>query len=157
MVVGACCLQVRDLLAPEGLSNNGSGGSGIAIRECPDGQIVVTGAREEVAASKSDLIRLLELGSMSRATSSTAINSQSSRSHAIFTIVIEQSINSPSSSSSSSSGAPGDTDSAALTPRGRMLQQLQGNGGTSAPGSGSRCAGLGMGRRGQPSPALIMD
>lgn len=34
--------EVRDLLAPEG-TQGGSGG-GIAIRECPDGQIVVTGA-----------------------------------------------------------------------------------------------------------------
>jgi hypothetical protein len=51
--------EVRDLLAPPGSSSNGSGsssgmcmggilqerqrGSGIAIRECPDGQIVVAG------------------------------------------------------------------------------------------------------------------
>jgi hypothetical protein len=46
--------EVRDLLAPPGSSSSGAcmgsslqdrpRGSGIAIRECPDGQIVVAGA-----------------------------------------------------------------------------------------------------------------
>ncbi|KAF6263956.1 P-loop containing nucleoside triphosphate hydrolase protein [Scenedesmus sp. NREL 46B-D3] len=91
--------EVRDLLAPPGSSSSGGGmctggmlqdrqrGSGIAIRECPDGQILVAGAREEVASSYEDLVRLLDVGALARATGATALNEQSSRSHAIFTII----------------------------------------------------------------------
>ena len=38
----------------------------------------------------ADMVRYLEQGSASRATGATAMNSRSSRSHAIFTITLEQ-------------------------------------------------------------------
>ena len=40
--------------------------------------------------SVADMVRCLEQGSASRATGATAMNSRSSRSHAIFTISLEQ-------------------------------------------------------------------
>lgn len=92
------------------------------------------GAREEAAASNQDLIRLLELGSLSRATGSTAVNAHSSRSHAIFTIVIEQSIAADAAAQETAAGA-----AAGLTPRGRLMQQLQQRGGSG--GSGGTAAG----------------
>lgn len=50
------------------------------------------GAREVTAGSAEDLLRLLDVGTLTRATSGTLLNEQSSRSHAIFSIVLEQSI-----------------------------------------------------------------
>jgi hypothetical protein len=64
----------------------------ISIRESPDGQILVQGAGEEVAAGAEDLARLLALAACTRATGATMINDCSSRSHAIFTIMLEQHI-----------------------------------------------------------------
>ena len=40
--------------------------------------------------SGTDMVRCLEQGSASRSTGATAMNSRSSRSHAIFTITLEQ-------------------------------------------------------------------
>lgn len=40
----------------------------IAIRETSDGQIIVAGAKDEPAESQQEAIRLLEIGSLSRAT-----------------------------------------------------------------------------------------
>jgi hypothetical protein len=50
------------------------------------------GAREEAATSYEDLVRILDMGALARATGNTAMNELSSRSHAIFTIIVEQSI-----------------------------------------------------------------
>jgi hypothetical protein len=47
-----------------------------------------------------DLVRLLDVGATARATGATSLNEHSSRSHAIFTIIVEQSILSSSSSGS---------------------------------------------------------
>ena len=48
------------------------------------------GLHEESVASPDDLLQCLNRGSNYRSTSSTLTNSASSRSHAIFTICIEQ-------------------------------------------------------------------
>lgn len=64
----------------------------ITIREEKDGQISVYGLQEEKIESPYDLFSWLERGSNFRSTSSTLMNSCSSRSHAIFTITIEQHI-----------------------------------------------------------------
>ena len=40
----------------------------IAIRETSDGQIIIAGAQDEPAESHQEAIRLLEIGSLSRAT-----------------------------------------------------------------------------------------
>ncbi|KAG2499337.1 hypothetical protein HYH03_002913 [Edaphochlamys debaryana] len=98
--------DVKDLLAPQpeqatrwvsrdsanalpgGAS--GPGSSGITLRDAGDGTIMVIGASEEPAECAEDLEALLERGMAARATSSTNANEQSSRSHAILTIIIEQ-------------------------------------------------------------------
>ncbi|PFX27213.1 Chromosome-associated kinesin KIF4A [Stylophora pistillata] len=64
--------------------------SKIAIRETHDGGIKIAGLQEVVVTSGADMVRCLEQGSASRATGATAMNSRSSRSHAIFTITLEQ-------------------------------------------------------------------
>ncbi|UPR04144.1 kinesin [Chloropicon primus] len=95
--------EVKDLLDPSTTSSSvlqgaskshhpyGSAPSGgIAIRENGNGQIVVAGAKEEEVQTREDLMRLLEMGSASRTTGDTRMNACSSRSHAIFTIILDQ-------------------------------------------------------------------
>ena len=50
----------------------------------------IAGLQEVIVTSGEDMVRYLELGSASRATGATAMNSRSSRSHAIFTVTLEQ-------------------------------------------------------------------
>ena len=76
--------EVRDLLHPDTSPKR------ITIRERADGAIVAAGAREVATRSADETLRLLELGCVARTTGGTKMNAQSSRSHAIFTIIIEQ-------------------------------------------------------------------
>eukprot|EP00736_Rhodelphis_marinus_P012722 Rmarinus@m.8893 len=76
--------DLRDLLNPSTPSKD------LAIREDSSGNINVTSIAEEVVTSAGDLIRCLEEGSAARTVGGTLMNAHSSRSHAIFTIVVEQ-------------------------------------------------------------------
>lgn len=66
--------------------------SSISLREGPNGSIQVVGAREEPVESYEDVLRCLARGSSWRSVGATAMNSVSSRSHAIVTVSIEQSV-----------------------------------------------------------------
>ncbi|CAN1323914.1 Kinesin-like protein KIN-4A [Linum perenne] len=93
--------EVRDLLDPSSLhkadSTNGHVGKPhvpgkppIQIRESSNGVITLAGSTEVGVSSLKEMAAYLEQGSLSRATGSTNMNNQSSRSHAIFTITLEQ-------------------------------------------------------------------
>ncbi|KAI5598158.1 hypothetical protein BDE02_02G114000 [Populus trichocarpa] len=93
--------EVRDLLDPTTLNKsdtaNGHGGKvnlpgkpPIQIRETSNGVITLAGSTEVSVSSFKEMATCLEQGSLSRATGSTNMNNQSSRSHAIFTITLEQ-------------------------------------------------------------------
>ncbi|KAJ3035425.1 hypothetical protein HDV00_003979 [Rhizophlyctis rosea] len=75
--------QVRDLLVPE------TDHKDIAIRD-KNGVITVTGIHEEVVSSAAEMLSCLEFGSTARTTGDTQVHMHSSRSHAIFTITLEQ-------------------------------------------------------------------
>ncbi|KAL6960207.1 hypothetical protein U1Q18_045834 [Sarracenia purpurea var. burkii] len=62
----------------------------IQIRETLNGGITLAGVTEAEVRTKEEMASFLLRGSLSRATGSTNMNSQSSRSHAIFTISMEQ-------------------------------------------------------------------
>ncbi|KAI5404491.1 Kinesin-like protein KIN-4C, variant 2 [Lathyrus oleraceus] len=62
----------------------------IQIRETLHGGITLAGVAEPEVKTKEEMASYLSSGSLSRATGSTNMNSQSSRSHAIFTITMEQ-------------------------------------------------------------------
>ncbi|KAF3778780.1 Kinesin-like protein [Nymphaea thermarum] len=92
--------EVLDLLDPGTLGKsdalNGTGKAAahgkppIQIRENSSGVITLAGSTEIGVTSKTEMAACLEQGSLSRATGSTNMNNQSSRSHAIFTITMEQ-------------------------------------------------------------------
>ncbi|XP_043714272.1 kinesin-like protein KIN-4A isoform X2 [Telopea speciosissima] len=93
--------EVRDLLDPTSAvksdSPNGHatkvtvpGKPPIQIRETSSGVITLAGSTEVAVWSLKEMAACLEQGSLSRATGSTNMNNQSSRSHAIFTITLEQ-------------------------------------------------------------------
>jgi DNA-binding CsgD family transcriptional regulator len=62
----------------------------IQIRETGNGGITLAGVTEAEVKTKEEMASFLARGSSSRATGSTNMNSQSSRSHAIFTISMDQ-------------------------------------------------------------------
>ncbi|OVA10479.1 Kinesin [Macleaya cordata] len=70
----------------------------IQIRETANGGITLAGVTEPEVRTKQEMASFLSRGSISRATGSTNMNSQSSRSHAIFTISMEQKRNTRSCS-----------------------------------------------------------
>uniref|UniRef100_K3W7F6 Kinesin motor domain-containing protein n=1 Tax=Globisporangium ultimum (strain ATCC 200006 / CBS 805.95 / DAOM BR144) TaxID=431595 RepID=K3W7F6_GLOUD len=76
--------ELRDLLHPETTSKQ------LTIREDAEGRIVIAGVKSEVASTQDAVFRYLVLGGASRATGSTLMNEQSSRSHAIFTLILHQ-------------------------------------------------------------------
>ncbi|XP_054797940.1 kinesin-like protein KIN-4A isoform X1 [Prosopis cineraria] len=93
--------EVRDLLDPSSMSKqeaaNGHAGKvtvpgkpPIQIRETSNGVITLAGSTEVSVSTLKEMAAWLEQGSLSRATASTNMNNQSSRSHAIFTITLEQ-------------------------------------------------------------------
>lgn len=69
----------------------------ISLREMPNGSMCIAGAKEievdlSAGAAKSleFVMSILLRGSMSRATSMTMMNARSSRSHAVFSLMLEQ-------------------------------------------------------------------
>lgn len=80
--------QPRDLLLPEGASIHDR--SAVQIREDPKGRIFVEGLRSVPVNSVEELLAVLNYGSAIRQTDATAINSRSSRSHAVFTVNLRQ-------------------------------------------------------------------
>ncbi|XP_062193364.1 kinesin-like protein KIN-4A isoform X1 [Phragmites australis] len=94
--------EVRDLLDPAtatvGRVENGNGHAKMSvpgkppvqIREASNGVITLAGSTEMHVSTQKEMTACLEQGSLSRATGSTNMNNQSSRSHAIFTITLEQ-------------------------------------------------------------------
>lgn len=93
--------EVRDLLdpafAPKAENGNVHVGKAnspckppLQIREGSNGVITLSGSTEVEVSSQKEMAACLDQGSFSRATGSTNMNNQSSRSHAIFTIILEQ-------------------------------------------------------------------
>ncbi|CAO3596674.1 unnamed protein product [Absidia cylindrospora] len=69
----------------------------ITIREDTKGHIYWTGVKEVSVESADDVLFYLEQGTKSRATGATDMNEKSSRSHAIFSVTLQQEKWSPSS------------------------------------------------------------
>ena len=61
------------------------------IKEDPDKGVFVKGLSDVVVENEADLNKLLDQGQASRTVAATAMNAESSRSHSIFTVIIEAS------------------------------------------------------------------
>ncbi|XP_076762768.1 kinesin-like protein 31E [Xylocopa sonorina] len=76
--------DLKDLLEPGGPRG------GARIHEDPLGNIHLAGVEPRIVNSPEEALEYLRLGALSRTTGSTQMNTQSSRSHAIFTLYIKQ-------------------------------------------------------------------
>ncbi|KAK0161534.1 hypothetical protein PV327_009993 [Microctonus hyperodae] len=76
--------DLKDLLEPGGPRG------GARIHEDTSGNIHLTGVEARVVTTPEQALEYLRLGALSRTTGSTQMNTQSSRSHAIFTLYIKQ-------------------------------------------------------------------
>ncbi|XP_018311891.1 kinesin-like protein KIF21A isoform X2 [Mycetomoellerius zeteki] len=76
--------DLKDLLEPGGPRG------GARIHEDTMGNIHLAGVEPRVVTSPEQALEYLRLGALSRTTGSTQMNTQSSRSHAIFTLYIKQ-------------------------------------------------------------------
>lgn len=72
------------------LSANKTNHEEIKIREDKSGSMYVVGASSHQVRSVEETSQILKTGALSRTTGSTQMNSQSSRSHAIFTLMVKQ-------------------------------------------------------------------
>mmetsp|Transcript_15064 Transcript_15064/g.33201 ORF Transcript_15064/g.33201 Transcript_15064/m.33201 type:complete len:1521 (-) Transcript_15064:165-4727(-) len=77
--------DIRDLLDQTKTST-------VTIRETPMDGVFVAGAREELVSSYEQMMKALEDGTRHRTTAATRMNLTSSRSHAIFTVILEHTI-----------------------------------------------------------------
>ncbi|KAI8138709.1 hypothetical protein BJV82DRAFT_286826 [Fennellomyces sp. T-0311] len=64
----------------------------VSIREDAQGNICWMGIREEPVSNAKELLELLQKGSIARTTASTDMNRTSSRSHAIFSVILKQTL-----------------------------------------------------------------
>ncbi|KAG2232436.1 P-loop containing nucleoside triphosphate hydrolase protein [Thamnidium elegans] len=80
-----------DLLCPTAVKRTGYV-SNLTIREDNQGNICWSGVREEVVTSPNELMGYLQKGSIARTTASTDMNNTSSRSHAIFSVILKQQV-----------------------------------------------------------------
>lgn len=76
--------ELKDLLEPGGPRG------GARIHEDTTGSIHLAGVEPRIVTSPEDALECLRLGALSRTTGSTQMNTQSSRSHAIFTLHVKQ-------------------------------------------------------------------
>ncbi|CEM37179.1 unnamed protein product [Vitrella brassicaformis CCMP3155] len=70
----------------------GAKNKAIMIREDTSGQQILLGVKEVEVKKPSEVLRCLEKGNLNRTTGTTLMNEYSSRSHAVFTVTIEQAL-----------------------------------------------------------------
>ncbi|XP_069840724.1 kinesin-like protein KIF7 isoform X2 [Dendropsophus ebraccatus] len=76
--------EFRDLLEVQTSSKD------ILIREDDKGNVVLCGVKETEVEGLDEVLSLLEMGNTAKHTGATQVNTQSSRSHTIFTVTMEQ-------------------------------------------------------------------
>ena len=81
--------KMMDLFAPEYRGGDDESASTLSIRENAERGTYVSGLREEIVTTPSQVLALLELGTKRRHVGATNMNAQSSRSHTIFRMIVE--------------------------------------------------------------------
>eukprot|EP00877_Chromochloris_zofingiensis_P007002 jgi/Chrzof1/2555/Cz11g20060.t1 len=99
IIVKVCFVEIyneliQDLLVMSGKATDAHRGNvlpaPINIRETPAGEIILDGVTEVHVQSKEDIAHILEQGNACRATAAHKLNQESSRSHAILMISLDQ-------------------------------------------------------------------
>lgn len=86
------CEKIADLLDKNGLKKVNDKGH-LAVREDPSGGVYVNNLSEHIVKSADEIMQLLKDGSALRTVASTDMNMTSSRSHAVFSMIVEHSEN----------------------------------------------------------------
>ncbi|KAG0178138.1 hypothetical protein DFQ28_006281 [Apophysomyces sp. BC1034] len=82
--------ELIDLLNPQNKRKSNSHNTEVSIREDIAGNIYWSGVKEERCHGPEELLGFLAQGSLCRTTGSTEMNTVSSRSHAIFSVILKQ-------------------------------------------------------------------
>ncbi|GLC45179.1 hypothetical protein PLESTB_000427200 [Pleodorina starrii] len=104
--------EVKDLLLPASTGPRPA----VTIRETPNGDVSLYGAVEREVRTREEMADVLEQGTLCRSTASTSMNNRSSRSHAIFTITMEQRRQVQQTAAQGEQGADDDGDDDDETP-----------------------------------------
>ncbi|XP_077978007.1 kinesin-like protein KIF27 isoform X2 [Glandiceps talaboti] len=96
--------ELKDLLDIETASKD------LAIREDDKGNTVLTGIKEMQCDSVDDVMNCLDTGSANRHTGTTNMNEHSSRSHTVFSVIIEQRWQGNTSMAPSKAESEGDSE-----------------------------------------------
>lgn len=89
--------DVYDLLPSESPTRNVNNRLSLSVREDENGKMFVQGQNEYAVSNAESTLELLSAGARHRITASTAMNAESSRSHSVFTLHLEQSVRSSNS------------------------------------------------------------
>ena len=101
---------LSDLLSTSGKGSDHAPPGGLALREDPHRGVFVEGLTEVAVRTPQEVWALAAKGQRARHTAATRLNDVSSRSHAVFTVVVEQSVE----SADTSTGEEGALASAAM-------------------------------------------
>ena len=101
--------DVYDLLDD---SADGRGRPSLPIREDVNAGVMVSGLKQVAVSTRAEALQVLRKGTMNRTTAATLMNVVSSRSHAVFTVTLQQTLR--TGSSSSSAGGGGGEDEASV-------------------------------------------
>lgn len=82
--------HVRDLLVPASASGNGAAPYYLKIRESPTEGPYIKDLTDVPVRSLGEILKYMKAGDQNRTTASTKMNDTSSRSHAVFTIMLKQ-------------------------------------------------------------------
>lgn len=88
-LVRASYMQIYNEVISDLLQSPSSNGRPLTVRHTPQRGVYVEGLSEWVVRTPHDVYGLIERGTSLRATSSTRMSELSSRSHALFTVVVE--------------------------------------------------------------------
>ena len=79
--------QVRDLLSPKGLSDEGAT-PGLEVKRDADGRTLIPGSVRMTVTGEAEIVEVLKLAARHRSVAATSMNARSSRSHSIFTLYL---------------------------------------------------------------------